>query len=527
MVGDNNVDPLGIISRIQEPEEVSILKTLELYVGNTSSAQADGTSQLELIVIAKDQRGQRLSQVPVSLVVPVNGGSVVAQDLMTDSGGEASWMVTTSTRKGQYQFKVTGGPAQAVLSNNVTLEFISGPLHLISLTANKMTLQTGGADFVELKAVAEDQFGNKMNNLSLSLTIPLNGGIPDNNPVTTDANGEALWTLSSSAVANYYEYNITKGAVSSNTVGLLFKSTTTPFISYWKTDIAGLSGNNQVKLPLISSANYKAIVDWGDGTQSILRGHDDPNHLHTYETPGTYEIKIEGVFERLYGHNGIETSGDIKKIIDVSQWGDIKWTSMKEMFFGATNLRVTATDAPDLSGVVDIDDMFRAVRELTTENFSHWDTGTIRFMSRVFMGSSFVGNISNWNTSSVENMSAMFRQATHFNNDISGWDVSNVKNMSQMFRTMRFNQNINEWDVSNVLDFSIMFDGNQFFNQPLNEWETDTATNVRNMFSGASAYNQDLSGWALPNVTQSDSFDTGANAWECSKRPASVKTCAD
>ncbi|WP_086289188.1 BspA family leucine-rich repeat surface protein [Campylobacter devanensis] len=54
--------------------------------------------------------------------------------------------------------------------------------------------------------------------------------------------------------------------------------------------------------------------------------------------------------------------------------------------------------------------------------------------------------------SNVENMSSMFGNCPHFNEDISSWDVSSVvKDMSSMFCLCKdFNEPIGCWDVRKV-----------------------------------------------------------------------------
>ena len=66
--------------------------------------------------------------------------------------------------------------------------------------------------------------------------------------------------------------------------------------------------------------------------------------------------------------------------------------------------------------------------------------------------------ISNWDVSNVENMSSMFENCPHFNEDISSWDVSSVRDMSRMFvRAKNFNQPLASWDVSKVENKRDMF----------------------------------------------------------------------
>ncbi|MBC8645287.1 hypothetical protein H9W95_18420 [Flavobacterium lindanitolerans] len=52
------------------------------------------------------------------------------------------------------------------------------------------------------------------------------------------------------------------------------------------------------------------------------------------------------------------------KLIDVTQWGTVQWSTMKNAFMDCHNLNITATDVPDLSNVSDISSMFQGCYSL-------------------------------------------------------------------------------------------------------------------------------------------------------------------
>ena len=93
------------------------------------------------------------------------------------------------------------------------------------------------------------------------------------------------------------------------------------------------------------------------------------------------------------------------------------------------------------------------------------------------------GHISGWDTSLVTNMSELFKDTEHFNDDISQWNVGNVTNMEWMFAyASRFNQPIEQWNVGNVTNMGFMFCDASAFNQPLEQWNVGNVTNMHNMF---------------------------------------------
>ncbi len=242
----------------------------------------------------------------------------------------------------------------------------------------------------------------------------------------------------------------------------------TNFITTWRTTTA----NESITIPT-TGGGYNYTVHWGDGSsESGQRG----NATHTYTSAGDYTVSIGGVFPRIYFNN----RGHKSKIREVTQWGDIAWTSMEEAFQGANNLTVTATDAPDLSGVTSMRSMF-------------------------FGASSFNGDISGWNTAQVTDMKSMFFNATSFNQDIGGWNTAQVTDMSLLFGGYNvftpFNQDISGWNTVAVMDMKWMFQNATSFNQNMGNWNTARVTNMQGMFFGATSFNQDIGNWNTARVT--------------------------
>lgn len=296
------------------------------------------------------------------------------------------------------------------------------------------------------------------------------------------------------------------------------QSSTCSFVTTWKTDNPGSSNSNQITLPtLAGGGGYNYTVDWGDGNTDTGVTSSSPN-THTYASPGTYTVTISGSFPRFFFNN----AGDKAKLLTVEQWGNIVWNRLS--FFGCSNLQVTAADAPDLSGVTDISNMFRDCTSLSG-GVSNWNTENIVFMLNVFMGAtSFNGDIGNWNTSNVENMSSMFAQCTVFNQDIGNWNTAKVKFFNSMFIDARdFNQDIGNWNTSSAIDMNGMFFQAFDFNQDISGWNTSNVTNMRVTFYRALAFDQDISSWNTSNVTIMKSmffaspFNQDISSWDVSK----------
>ena len=231
------------------------------------------------------------------------------------------------------------------------------------------------------------------------------------------------------------------------------------FITKWKTDNVGNSGDNQVKITTVASETYDYTVFWGDGTSDTgVTG----NITHTYTTPGTYTVSISGIFPRITtdtpGTPG--NTSDRLKLVEVVQWGSNPWTSMELAFDGCINLDVTATDTPDLSNATSMSNMFANCQSLVgTSAFNNWDVSTITNMRAVFFNNTlFNQNLSSWNVSSVESMDFMFMFAGAFNQNISSWNVASVTTMANMFNSANsFDQNLGSWDISSLQTGEDMF----------------------------------------------------------------------
>jgi surface protein len=171
---------------------------------------------------------------------------------------------------------------------------------------------------------------------------------------------------------------------------------------------------------------YNYFIDWGDGS---FNSEVDGNITHTYSNSGIYTVKIYGEFPQIYfpyNYNNTIQS-DAQKLISIEQWGTIEWRSMHKAFAGCSYLQGNALDVPNLSMVKSTSAMF-------------------------LDASSFNQDISSWDVSNVIYMGHMFSEASSFNQDISSWDVSNVQDMSEMFfKASSFNQDISLWNTKSLI----------------------------------------------------------------------------
>ncbi len=319
--------------------------------------------------------------------------------------------------------------------------------------------------------------------------------------------------------------------------------TATDFITTWDTENTGTSASNQITIPGTGSG-YSYSIYWESLSSSTATGtiatSTSASQTITFPEAGQYKVGIKGTYPRIYFNNG----GDKLKILTVEQWGDKAWTSMVNAFYGCTNLTVPATDAPNLSGVTSMSQMFRDSISFN-DSINHWNVSNINTLYGVFWGASsfnqpldswdisnvtsidstfraatsFNQALNSWDTSKVISMNNTFNSATNFNKDLSNWNTASTTGMFAMFYMTPFNQPLNTWDVSNVTSMGSMFQDNTFFNQPLNTWDVSNVVSLGGMFRGSSAFNQSLSSWDTSKVTNmsflfySTAFNQDLSTW--------------
>jgi surface protein len=273
-----------------------------------------------------------------------------------------------------------------------------------------------------------------------------------------------------------------------------------------KTDNAGSSTSTQFTLPATGSYT----VDWGDDVVESLSGAQ----THTYATAGSYVIRVTGGLTAITFNNG----GDRLKLLEIQNWGAIAWSTLAVAYFGCANMQITATDAPNLSGVTSLDSTFRACTAFNS-SINNWDVSTINVFNGLFRScTNFNQSLNAWNTGSVTNMNFCFTSCTAFNGDISSWNTANVTGMQEMFASCsNFNANIGGWNVAKVTNLSFMFSGAAAFDQNLGSWNVSAATNVAGFMATKtpatfSATNLDeiYNGWSSRPVvaTRTISFGT-------------------
>jgi len=261
----------------------------------------------------------------------------------------------------------------------------------------------------------------------------------------------------------------------------------TTFGSTWKTDNAGVSNDDQISLPLVSTGTYSFTVDWGDGNEDTITTWDDVAKTHTYASTGTYTVVITGQCEGWKFNGG----GDKTKILTIDNWGTDLKLNTTASFSGCSNLVITADDVLALNSVDAGSALFYQCSSLTTipgiENWTGWgsintllwgfractnlnepgigsiDTSGCAVFTSIFRDSSSFNQPLTWDTGLNTSFSHAFRNATSFDQDIGALDVTALTAAASMFTgvtlsTANYDALLTGWDAQAVLD-SVSFNG--------------------------------------------------------------------
>ena len=211
-------------------------------------------------------------------------------------------------------------------------------------------------------------------------------------------------------------------------------------------------------------------------------------------------------------NGSLDDGSDETKLSSVTNWGTFSFADSINHFYGASNLTITATDIPDMTGVTSLEGAFRSCSSVTSiPNMGSWDMSGVQSLRDTFAyATSFNEDIIGWNVSSLTSLFGTFNHASSFNQAIGNWERSgssliNLTSLSQTFQNAHsFNQNINAWNVSNVTSMYRTFASSTnscTFNQALNNWNVSKVTDFYDTFKGCQNFNQDISGWNTGSAT--------------------------
>ncbi|WP_299189996.1 BspA family leucine-rich repeat surface protein [uncultured Aquimarina sp.] len=272
---------------------------------------------------------------------------------------------------------------------------------------------------------AKDDDGQILNNLNDITLFSINGqqGTIDTNTITfeldsgtditaltPDIEHTGLRVVPADGVAQDFTNPVTytvvaeDGSTQEFTVTVTISLGTATGIEFITTWFA-----SEITIPTNPEFIYNYNVDWNnDGIvdESGITG----NVTRIFDTNVERTIRITGTFPAINFGGGVE-GDEANNIISVDQWGTGIWLSMESAFASCENLKILATDIPDLSSVTNMEGIF-ANTLIVNPDVSDWEIGNVTSLRGAFFNAESANpDISNWNISNVSNAAIMFENS--------------------------------------------------------------------------------------------------------------------
>ena len=186
--------------------------------------------------------------------------------------------------------------------------------------------------------------------------------------------------------------------------------------------------------------NYNFIVDYGDGTIAEITSFDDEDRNHTYQTAGTYDVKITGMCE---GWSFYNVGDSATNLIQIKQWGVIQ---VKHIDFGnCINLsgQIPVPVKNSFTTVESFRLLFYGCTNLKSEipeNLFYNATNVIT-LRNAFNISGITGNIPEnllEYCTKVENIAFLFSSSSNITGNIPENLFSNCTNIKNVYGVFKF-----------------------------------------------------------------------------------------
>ena len=236
------------------------------------------------------------------------------------------------------------------------------------------------------------------------------------------------------------------------------------------------------------------VTDWGDGSSDLAVSG---SQTHVYSATGIYTItinKITNNFRPCYFNDG----GDELKIIDIENWGNIRWDSGYGVFRGCANLDISATDNPDFSASTNMYTLFYNCSSITKH--CKYDAPLAASWAYAFYNNSSLTSMPISDTSGGTDFGNWMRLCTSLTS-VPAFDVSSGVEFGNAWRECdKVTSFSSELDFSSADQFDYGFYKVESCTSYPSEWDFSNVTNARGIFRNNFAVTSFPSEWNFDNV---------------------------
>ncbi len=266
--------------------------------------------------------------------------------------------------------------------------------------------------------------------------------------------------------------------------------------------------DEDIFLPLKSGYSYDFVIDWGDGSSSIVTAWNDVNKTHSYAIAGDYDVSIKGTMTYL---DFLADNDNSAKVVKITNFGATGLVSVYSMCRNLINLEEFSVGVFHNSDMTNASSMFYGHSEQIHLGMKNLVSRSVTSMSSMFYyAQATIIDVSGFDTSNVTSMSSMFRGAQTTIIDVSGWDTANVTNMGAMFYTSQATTlDMSGFDTANVTSMASMFSYTKATIIDVSGWDTANVTSMGSMFYNAQAAPIGVENFNIGLVTVATSFLLG------------------
>lgn len=195
--------------------------------------------------------------------------------------------------------------------------------------------------------------------------------------------------------------------------------------------------------------------------------------------------------------------------VDFSNFETGMVTNMRGMFRGCTKLtEVKNITSWNTKNVEDMEFLFRDCPSLTTLDLSGWNTAKVKILYGTFYNCSGLTSldVSSWDTSAAKNIGDTFYGCSGLTSlDVSNWNIDKATQMHYIFYNCSSltSLDVSSWDTGKVSNMRNLFrDCNKLTAIDVSSWNTESAKDMFCMFYGCGNLTAlDLSSWNTAGVT--------------------------
>ena len=178
-------------------------------------------------------------------------------------------------------------------------------------------------------------------------------------------------------------------------------------------------------VPVKSSGKWKLRYKLTTAAQDAWNEAELAAGKRFEERPAAGEYLVEVLPENVYG---IDFSGESSSLLEITEWGDIQWTTMSDAFSGCSRMTIAdGAGSPHFVGNVDCSGMFSNCKAMNSATLLDWDVSNVSYMNGIFDGcNAFNQPLGAWTLTKCQSFS--FSPATsdgNYQNTLKAWAQKN------------------------------------------------------------------------------------------------------